>query len=159
MNSSTTTTSPASPKTSSSMISRAASSASATVSQTRDPFPPASPEAFTTIGAPRSRIQLNAGSSSRNVWYSAVGTPTSSMRSLAKALLASIRAAPEVGPNAGIPRDWNLSTHPAARGPSGPTTARSIASSSAHDARAPTSPGSRSTVRESLAMPPLGRVA
>jgi hypothetical protein len=56
MKSSTTTSSPASPNAWPESISRVMSRASSRVMHTTAPFPAARPEAFTTIGAPRSRI-------------------------------------------------------------------------------------------------------
>ena len=103
-----------------------------------------------TPARPRGRV---------NVRYSAVGTPAPRMRSLAKALLDSMRAASRVGPKTGSPCFRNRSTTPCARGASGPTTVRSMRCAAAHPERASTSVGAMATGEQSGAMPPLGRVA
>ena len=56
----------------------------------------------------------------------AQGMPYFSIRSLAKTLLDSIRAAFCVGPKMGMPIFWKWSTMPTASGAFGPTTVRSM---------------------------------
>ena len=133
-------------------------SASSTVSHTTAPLPAASPEAFTTTGAPRSRTYDSASAASLKVRCAAVGTPASTISSLAKALLASIRAASAEGPNTATPCFRKRSAIPAASGASGPTTARSMRCDDAHPASASTSPGPIGTGRASSPMPPFGWV-
>ena len=81
------------------------------------------------------------------------------MRSLAKALLDSMRAAAADGPKTGTPDCFSRSARPKARGVSGPTTARSIRFPAAQPESATTSVGEMSTARHPGAMPPFGRVA
>ncbi len=114
--SSITTSRPASPKARSPIIEAIASSASSTVAHTTAPLPAASPDAFTTTGAPCSRTHASAPAWSRKVRYSAVGTPAPRMRSFAYTLLDSMRAASRVGPKTGRPLATNRSTIPDGEG-------------------------------------------
>ena len=113
--------------------------------QTTAPFPAAKPDAFTTMGAPRSRTYASAPSRSVKVRCSAVGTPALRMSSFEKALLDSMRAAALLGPKTGRPLASKRSTTPPARGASGPTTVRSILCAAAQPERASTSVGAIST--------------
>jgi hypothetical protein len=159
MKASTTISCPASPKADSRSMLRAASSASSTVWQTMAPFPAASPEAFTTTGAPCSRIQASASGRRVKQRWAAVGTSARAMRSLAKALEDSMRAAAAEGPKRGRPRFRNTSPMPFARGISGPTMVRVIPFPSAQEASPATSSTERSTPAAREAMPGFGRVA
>ena len=76
-------------------------SASPSVLQTMTPFPAASPEAFTTTGAPKRRAAAFASATSVCISARAVGMPSSSMSCLANAFDVSISAAARVGPKIG----------------------------------------------------------
>ena len=99
---------------------------SAARSITKTPFPAASPSALSTKGAPTSAQCRSSARHSLKTWWEAVGTPASSIISLAKALELSSRAAALVGPTITLPLASNRSTTPASSATSGPTTVRSI---------------------------------
>ena len=143
MKSSTTTSAPESPNRRRSTMSITASTASASVAQTTAPLPAARPEALTTIGAPRDRMQAMASALAVKLRWAAVGTPMEAIRPFEKLLLLSMRAAASVGPKASSPAAAKRSTKPAARAASGPTTVRSIPSSAAKTARRSISPSRR----------------
>ena len=91
-----------------------------------------------------------------NTSYRAVGMWYFCIRSLAKTLLDSIRAALASGPKQRMPAAWRASTHPRARGSSGATTAKSTAWLRAKATMAPMSVAPISgTQTASAAMPPL----
>ena len=155
-NSSITTSCPASPKIQSPSMDLTALSASCSVVQTTAPFPAASPDAFTTIGAPCLSIHASAAGRSVNVLCSAVGMPAFHISSLEYALLDSIRAALACGPKIGKPTFSKWSTMPSAKGASGPTIVKSILLDMAQPDRLPTSVASICTLSQSEAIPPLG---
>ena len=100
------------------------------------------------------KARASAGAS--NTWYWAVGMWYFCIRSLAKTLLDSIRAALASGPKQGMPAAWRASTHPRARGSSGATTAKSTARLRAKATMPPMSVAPISgTQTASAAMPPL----
>src|ERR1044071_2994467 len=92
-NSSTTTLSPAAPKTRRMSTSSIAASASARDAQISTPLPAARPSALITYGALRSPRYFFAAAASENVANAAVGILFSRRISLANALLPSSRAA------------------------------------------------------------------
>ena len=128
MNSSTSTSAPASPKMLSSSIDVMASSASSSVMATTTPLPAASPDALITTGAPNSRAAAFAEATAVCIDARAVGTPASRMTALANAFDVSSCAAAAVGPKTAMPRAAHSSASPAARGASGPTITASTAS-------------------------------
>ena len=124
MHSSMRTVLPASPNLPS-KHSRTASSASSTVEATTTPLPAARPSAFTTMGAPCSRMKAIAGSHESKVAYAAVGMSFFSMNALLCALLPSSSAPAASGPKTEMPASRNSSATPATSGASGPMTTRS----------------------------------
>ena len=104
-----------------------ASVACAELSQTTTPLPAASPSALTTTG-PSSRWvrKVIALAASRKVWKSGLGMSAWRSRFRQNTLLASNSAACFEGPKVRMPASSKASTIPAARGASGPMTARSI---------------------------------
>ena len=93
---------------------RRPSSSCSTVSQTKTPFPAASPSTLTTHG----------GRATASV--SAVGTPAAARTALAKLFEPSIRAAARPGPKTATPLRRSRSATPATSGASGPITTRSM---------------------------------
>jgi len=128
MNSSTTTVRPAAPNASSSRQSRMAASASGSVAQIKAPLPAARPSALTTNGPPSSRQKRRAASASWKARKRAVGMPYRAIKSFAKALELSRRAAAWLGPKTDTPASLNRSRRPRDRGSSGPITASSTRS-------------------------------
>ena len=93
---------------------------------TSTPLPAARPSAFTTYGPSISSSRATADSRSKYSADFAVGTRADAMISFANDFDDSMRAASLLGPNTEIFADLSASATPAARGPSGPTTTRSI---------------------------------
>ena len=155
--SSSRTLSPASPKTRRRIIRSTVASACCRSRAITTPFPAASPSALTTSGKPRSPRRIEAVASSRELQttQAAVGTRCRFMKSLAKILLPSRRAAAAPGPTTGSPWDRKRSTMPSTRGSSGPTTVRSMERSRANwvnPARSSTASGTFSAME---AVPPF----
>mmetsp|Transcript_1408 Transcript_1408/g.3233 ORF Transcript_1408/g.3233 Transcript_1408/m.3233 type:complete len:227 (-) Transcript_1408:2321-3001(-) len=126
--SSRTTSAPASPNFFASRHSRTAALASSAVSGTTTPLPAARPLALTTTSKGTESMYFNAASTppfwAEKVWYSAVGMLWRFMKSLAKALDASICAAALLGPKTGMSSARSWSARPSASICSGPTTTR-----------------------------------
>ncbi len=138
MNSSITTSAPATPSDPPN-ISSIAAFASAAVIAITTPLPAANPSALMTIGAPVFSTCACAADVSENRAHPAVGAPQASQISLVNALDASSRAAAAEGPKVRIPPARNASATPAAKGASGPTTTKSTAFSTANANTAPPS--------------------
>ena len=151
--SSTTTRAPASPNTRRSSMSWIARSASTRSAHRTAPLPAARPSALTTARPPSSATNARAAAGSSKVPKRAVGMPCRSKRSLAKALELSSAAAAREGPKARCRLAVSASTSPSARGPSGPTTVRSIRSRLTRSAIAGTSSARTGTHSATLAMP------
>ena len=109
-----------------------------------------------TMGKEAVRRKARASAGEVNTSYRAVGMWYFCIRSLAKTLLDSIRAALASGPKQGMPAAWRASTHPRARGSSGATTANPTAWETAKSTIAPMSVALIcGTQTASAAMPPL----
>ena len=109
-----------------------------------------------TMGKEAVFKKFSAFSGASNTSYRAVGMWYFFIRSLAKTLLASIRAALASGPKQGMPMAWSRSTHPRASGSSGATTAKPMAWEAAKSTMASMSVAAISgTHTASAAMPPL----
>ena len=154
-NSSMTTRSPASLKTRSTMTSLRARLALSRSMHTMAPLPAASPSALMTMGTPAFSRYATALAWSVNTSYPAVGMRYRFIRSLENALEPSIIAALALGPNALRPADSNLSTMPATKGASGPTTVRSTALSLANSRSPRMSSAATGTHSASWAIPAL----
>ena len=152
---STTTRSPAIPKRFSFIMESTACLAMSLLSAIMTPLPAASPSALTTQGAPILSIYFLACPGLLNTLYEALGILCFLRKSLVKALLASSSAAAFDGPKIGSPFSSNISTIPAVRGSSGPTTVRSMDSLSANCSKFSTSPAAISTHVAILLMPAL----
>jgi hypothetical protein len=117
---------PASPKSFLSMMLLIASSASFLLSQIKTPLPAAKPSAFTTIGVLNLSRSPMAFSELVYTSYRAEGIEYFFIKSLEYDLLPSNLAPAFRGPKAFIPFSLSISTKPATKGASGPTTTISI---------------------------------
>ena len=106
------------------IASRIASVVSSAEFGTTTPFPPASPDCFTTMSAPKFFHHASASASFPCVNEANRGLGKFRVWAMVRAydLSDSRRASACVGPNAAIPAASNASTSPAASGASGPTT-------------------------------------